>query len=121
MKKSSIIFVCLCLMALFVYTGSAQAEFSYLSDWANSPNNAGSTSNNAGCQLCHISAGGGNNFNPYGDDIRLSSAGNIGARIADVEGLDSDGDPGFFPIWRRSGPTPSPAGQLATPARQLVL
>ncbi len=47
------------------------------------------------CQLCHVSVGGGNNYNGYGKKmIDLMNAGsNLTNAILGAEGFDSDGDP----------------------------
>ena len=39
------------------------------------------------CILCHVQ--GGFDWNPYGQDLKDSNAGNI---FLDIEGMDSDGD-----------------------------
>ena len=90
MRKISIPFVC--IIALFVYTGSALALGSYLGSWdAIYPN---STSDNISCQLCHQS-NFAFNFNPYGDAISNAN-GTLDDRIRAVESQDSDSDPGGF-------------------------
>ena len=57
-----------------------------------------------GCQTCHVSPGGGNNFNSYGTDMRANGANGIGSNcnqdtgttfrqvLLDINALDSDGE-----------------------------
>jgi ABC-type uncharacterized transport system substrate-binding protein len=49
----------------------------------------------AACALCHQAINGGDNYNPYGDDIRLEMLGgaDLVTAILAVEGFNSDGDP----------------------------
>jgi hypothetical protein len=78
-----------CLLAL---ASGAQARSSYLSDWSGIYPD--SSSDQAGCQLCHGASTG--DLNLYGFDLALCSgaAGGITTRIVAIEALDSDGDPG---------------------------
>ena len=69
MKKSSIIFVCVCLMALFVYTGSAFADNGIFNSF--NSRYPGSSSGSASCQLCHGSST--STLNEYGLDLQLSN------------------------------------------------
>jgi PKD repeat protein len=80
--------------SLMVAAPSVQASRSYLNTWAGIYTTSLSD-NNASCALCHTDIAGvdENQLNPYGVDIRDSSAGNISARIVDVQGEDSDADP----------------------------
>jgi PKD repeat protein len=62
---------------------------------------ASTTDNQAGCQTCHQSASGGNNFNVYGSEL-LAKAGDAGVSACSAtgftvaaeaaEGVDSDGE-----------------------------
>ena len=57
-----------------------------------------------GCQACHVSAGGGNNFNRYGADMLANGASGIGSDcdqatgtpfrqvLLNINGIDSDGE-----------------------------
>jgi len=69
----------------------ASARSSYLSSWSGIY--TGSTSDVAGCQLCHASST--TYLNPYGKAICDQSGTTINARIqaAAVQNADSDGDP----------------------------
>ncbi|WP_428253061.1 PKD domain-containing protein [Gynuella sp.] len=74
-----------------LFSSGAYSASSYLnSTWPGIFPNSKSD-DNAGCQLCHASST--SYLNPYGAAICASNAGNIGARIQDVSGLNSDADP----------------------------
>ena len=77
--------------ALMAAAPSVHAQRSYPGTWGGIYP-ASQSDNNAACALCHVDISGGD-LNPYGVDIQDSSAGNISARIVDVEGEDSDNDP----------------------------
>ena len=87
--------------SLIAAAPSAFAQRSYLSAWSTVVSSDGYTyssstsDNDAGCALCHQSLVGGDNYNPYGDDIRLEMLGgaDIITAILAVEDLNSDEDP----------------------------
>ena len=78
--------------ALMTAAPLIHAERSYVGTWGGIYP-ASSSGDNAICALCHNSTTSGSSFNPYGNAIRISSAGSISSRIVDVESLDSDSDP----------------------------
>src|SRR5215469_4465873 len=49
----------------------------------------------APCQMCHLQANGGNNFNPYGNALKaqIGKGLTIQQALTAVEGLNSDNDP----------------------------
>ena len=47
----------------------------------------------AGCALCHATTAGGSSWNAYGYAIRQNAGATLAARIANVQFLNSDGNP----------------------------
>lgn len=75
--------------AAFALANSAHARSSYLGTWSSLYPN--SSSDQAGCQLCHGSSTG--TLNPYGRDMAACTiSGDIASRIVAIEGQNSDGD-----------------------------
>ena len=90
----------LALVALALGAPAASATNSLFTAWKTAYPNSLSDNNvvsgtGAGCQLCHVSSGGGNNFNAYGFKIReFKQAGQSNANaIAMAATFNSDNDP----------------------------
>lgn len=87
------------LMVASSSAASPAPKGSYYSTWhsiypnsQSGPNVVGGTGTS--CQLCHVSAGGGNNYNGYGKKMfdLIDSGSSTHNAILGAEGFDSDGD-----------------------------
>ncbi len=95
-------------LALALSAGSADAFSDYVAEFQTyAASLGGSTATQAtGCQICHLSSGGGNNFNAYGSALVGSAAGDIAARLPDVGSQDSDGVGGSNSVEIAAGAQP---------------
>ena len=91
------------LLSLVSMAAPAPPFSSYASTWSGLYPNSASLANvvngtGTSCQLCHQSTGGGDGYNAYGWAIKqLVDGGQASATaMGNVEGADSDGDPGGF-------------------------
>jgi len=85
----------LLLSTMLIMPAIAVAEPSFPGVWQQAYPQSQSMNNlPAPCQMCHISAQGGNNFNPYGSDLKaqIQAGLSIQQALKAVEGKNSDND-----------------------------
>lgn len=86
--------VVLAFLAVAFTITVAQANQGVLSSWVTTyPDSA--SDDNAGCQLCHVNAGGGSPWNGYGWQLRQQIVDNglsVTDALAALEAMDSDGN-----------------------------
>jgi len=81
---------------LLTLTSTAFARSTYLTEWEFFYPDSRSD-NNAQCALCHLEYDDSGGYNAYGNAIRLQSQSlPLTTRFANVESMDSDGDPGGY-------------------------